>query len=184
LLLCLTVPSWAQNYPAFEAFGGFSILSLGAEGNEAIDLNREQFWGWQAGLAAHLHPNFALVGDFGGQYKHFEVEVPGGDDDDFFLHNHQFMLGPRVYGGSDRASGFAHFLVGGAHTGGSGLEGADFNGSTGLAFGVGGGVDLNVGEGGTAIRLVQLDWLPQRFAGDWTKDTFRLGIGLVFKGAR
>ncbi|MBI3894823.1 MAG: hypothetical protein HY313_02720 [Acidobacteria bacterium] len=167
--------------PAFEGFAGFSILSSGSEGDEDIDLDREQRWGWQASLAGNLNSAFGLVADFGGQYKHLEIELPGNDDD-FFLYNYQFMFGPRISGRGERATGFGHFLIGGAHTGGSGLEGVEFDSATGLAMGIGGGVDINIGSGGTAFRIIQFDWLPMRFKGDWFQDTFRIGIGIVFRG--
>ena len=169
--------------PKFEGFGGFSIASFGVEGNEAIDLDRDQFWGWQAGLGANLSPAVSLVFDFGGQYEHSEFVRPGTtDEDDVFTADYQFMAGPRLYARGERVTGFGHFLIGGAHFGVHGIEDVDDIGTTGLGMGVGGGLDINFGDGGTAFRLFQVDWLPQRFAGDWHKDTFRVGIGIVFRG--
>jgi hypothetical protein len=190
LLLGLAIPSWSQDvpglqeYPKFEGFGGFSILSFGGQDDEDIDLDRNQFWGWQAGGAFNPSSVFGIAFDFGGQYDHFEVPIPGSDDeDDVFLQNYQFMAGPRLYARGERATGFGHFLIGGAHSGVEGFEDGDPEGTTGLGMAVGGGIDINFGApGGAGLRLIQFDWLPQRFAGDWQNDTFRVGIGLVFQG--
>jgi hypothetical protein len=183
------VPARAQDtsmgttVPKFEGFGGFSIASFGNPNDDDFDFDRDQFWGWQASLGANLSPAVGLVFDFGGQYEQSEIPIAGStDEDDVFTADYQFMAGPRFYARGERATGFGHFLIGGAHFGVHGIEGADDIGTTGLGMDINGGVDLNIGDGGTAFRLVQIDWLPQRFAGDWINDTFRIGIGFVFRG--
>ena len=169
--------------PKFEGFGGFSIASFGTPDDDDIDFDRDQFWGWQASLGTNFNESLGWVFDFGGQYEKSEITIPGTtDEDDVFTADYQFMTGPRFYARGERATGFGHFLIGGAHFGVHGINDADDFGTTGLGLGVGGGVDLNFGDGGMAFRLVQLDWLPQRFGGDWHNDTFRVGIGLVFRG--
>ena len=35
-----------------------------------------------------------------------------------------------------------------------------------------------------AVRLFQLDWIPNRFEASWEKRTARIGFGLVFKSGK
>jgi len=191
LLVGLGIPSWGQDssssadYPKAEGFGGVSFMSFGTQNDSDIDLTgRRPFWGWQGGAAFNMNRTFGLALDFGGQYDHFEVARPGStDEDDVFLQNYQFLAGPRIYARGERATGFGHFLIGGAHAGVIGFDGLDAEGTTGLGLGVGGGVDINFGDpGGVGFRLIQFDWMPQRFGGNWQNDTFRIGMGLVFQG--
>jgi opacity protein-like surface antigen len=49
-----------------------------------------------------------------------------------------------------------------------------------FAMGFGGGVDVNVGDS-LAIRVVQMDWIPNRLGGDLYTSEFRLGFGIVFR---
>jgi len=184
--ILFALPARAQDYPKFEGFGGFSLLSTGISGDDDIDLDdRYNMMGWQFSAAANFHPNFGLAFDFGGQYDTFEVPRFGStDEDDASFHNYQFMAGPRVYGRGERATGFGHFLVGGVNAGITGLDNNFFESTTGLGLAIGGGVDINIGEpGGVGIRIIQFDWTPQRFGGNWSKDVFRVGIGVVFQGA-
>ena len=51
---------------------------------------------------------------------------------------------------------------------------------TGFAMAFGGGLDVNAGKR-VAIRIFQLDYLPSRLAGVWSKKDFRASAGVVFK---
>jgi len=184
-LVLFALPGRAQDYPKFEGFAGVSLLSFGTPNDSDIDLdNRTNFWGWQADVAANFHRNFGLAFNFGGAYDHVEFSRPGStDDDDALIANYQFMAGPRIYGRGERGTGFGHFLVGGARATIHDLDGPDPSGTTGLGLAIGGGFDMNIGEpGGVGIRVLQFDWTPQRFGGDWFKDSFRIGVGIVFQG--
>ena len=152
--------AWAQ-YPKWEGFGGFSILSAG-EGD------RVQIYGWQASVTENVHKNIGAVADFGGQYT-----TPKGAN--FTVKHVNYLFGPQFSVRSDRASVFTHALLGGLYVSGGGVSNNRF------AIGVGGGVDVNVNDL-LAIRAFQFDWLPDRFNGDWSKSVFRVGFGFVLKG--
>jgi hypothetical protein len=162
LLVCSQASLWAQDVPKAELFAGFSVLSVGGEGD------RNTAAGWQASVAGNFTDRLGLVGDFGGHYK------DGG-------RNHQFLFGPRVSARRERVTPFAHALFGGMRfSGGGGSE-------TNFAMGFGGGIDYNVRDR-VAIRVVQFDWLPTRFdagsaGSEWETNIIRFGFGIVFKGS-
>ena len=183
--ILVALPARAQDYPKVEGFAGLSLLSFGVSNDSDIDLDdRLNYWGWQADVAANLHPNFGLAFNFGGAYDHVEFPVPGSpDEDDTLIANYQYMAGPRIYGRGERGTGFGHFLVGGATAALHGLDGPDPESTTGLGLAIGGGFDINIGDpGGVGVRIIQFDWTPQRFGGNWFKDSFRIGVGIVFQG--
>ena len=162
MMVCFWLPAQAQNaYPKAEGFVGFSVLSV-------ADGNREWPRGWQASIAGNVHRNVGLVADFGGQYKSL---------DGARLKAHEFLFGPRFNARSDQATGFFHVLFGGANVRGGGES------ETGFMMGVGGGVDVNA-TSRIAVRLLQFDWLPSRFEGEWSKNDIRLGFGIVIKGGQ
>jgi len=162
VIAAVLAPSvWAQDAPKAEVFAGFSILSV-----EIEESDREALYGWQASVAGNPTPVLGLVADFGGQYKTIEGEK---------VKIHEFLFGPRVTARGERANGFAHFLLGGARASGGGES------ENGFMLGIGGGVDIKAGEN-AAIRIIQFDWTPARFQGEWTRDAVRIGIGVVFGG--
>jgi hypothetical protein len=142
--------------------------------DDIIDFDeREPFHGFGFSIAGNLSRWFGLVGDF--SYNKSEIDLPG---DDLDTSNFVFLFGPRFSGRGSGVTGFGHVLVGGTRT-----KVEDFDSETGLTFGIGGGVDINVGES-IAVRLVQVDYLPTRFKfngdSEWFNN-FRFQIGLVFK---
>ncbi|NWG12870.1 MAG: hypothetical protein HXY20_04960 [Acidobacteria bacterium] len=159
ILVLASLPLPAQNtYPKAEIFGGFSVASV-ANGD------REQLYGWQAGVAGNFHRNVGLVADFGGQYK---------DIEGISVHAYEYLFGPRFSVRADGATGFLHALFGGVSAGGEGLS------ESGFMMGFGGGVDVNAGSR-IAVRVIQFDWLPSRVEGEWSKSEFRVGFGIVIK---
>ncbi|MEJ2247690.1 MAG: hypothetical protein P8Y80_16680 [Acidobacteriota bacterium] len=162
ILLCGS--AFAQDdYPKAEVFGGFSILSVGSD--EDVFSEREQFYGFQANAAFNVSENFGAVADFGGQYKNIE---------DITAHVYEYVFGPRFSLRGEKATVFGQALFGGATLGGGGES------INGFAMGFGGGVDVNVSER-LAVRVVQFDWIPTRFEGEWNNNTVRFGFGIVIK---
>jgi len=160
LAALFAIPLSAQNdYPKAEVFGGFSFLRSGGQ----------NLAGWQGSVAGNFHRNIGVVGDFGGQYK--SISGVG-------VSTYQFLLGPRFSVRGKGFTAFSHFLVGGVNIG-AGLEGVSVRAS-GLALGVGGGVDVNLGKS-VAIRVMQLDWGATRVLGEWETHNIRYGAGVVFK---
>jgi len=166
MVVCFSFSVQAQEAPKAEIFGGFSVLSadIGDEREEAV--------GWQASVAGNFHRNVGLKGDFGGAYK--TLETPFGD---VKVKAHAFLFGPQFTARSAKANGFFHFLLGGVNLRAAGES------TNGFALGIGGGVDVNAGER-VALRIVQIDWIPSRFEGEWTQDAVRFGFGIVFKAGQ
>jgi hypothetical protein len=151
-------PLWAQDVPAFEGFGGFSILTIGGGGSRFTPL------GWQGAVSGNINETFSIVGDFGGQYK---------DGDKL----HEYLGGPRANFRRDRANVFVHALFGGSRSSSTGGS------ANGFTMGYGGGVDINTSNDRIGIRVIQFDWLPSRFSGVWENNIVRFGFGITFKSA-
>jgi hypothetical protein len=159
LVLLFTVPVYGQNddYPRVEAFGGLSYFNVDA-------VTRDTFYGWQASVSTNFHKNVGVTADVGGQYKTlFGTSIQG----------YEFLIGPRFTARGRRFTGFTHALFGFLHARGGGLSDTIF------AAGFGGGVDVN-GSDRVAIRVVQFDYIPSRFSGEWRHNA-RLGFGMVIK---
>jgi hypothetical protein len=180
VLFLITVPARAQDtYPTAEIFGGYSYfsedLNFDLDDDEPIDFDeRESFHGFGISVAGNLSKWFGIVADF--SYNKSEIELPGEDID---TSNLIFLFGPRISARGSAVTGFGHFLVGGTRR-----KVESFDSETGFTLGIGGGVDINVGDS-VAIRLFQADYLPTRFENffgdsEWFNN-FRFQIGLVFK---
>jgi len=148
-MVCFGANAEAQEYPAGEIFGGFSIYDANAT-----------VYGWQASGAVNMTEHIGIVADFGGQY------------DDVLGNAHQYMFGPRVRSSRSTWVGFGHALIGGQRMA---AGGASING---LAMGFGGGLDL-IMDNGFGIRLAQFDWVPTRIGGTWFNDSVRYGVGVI-----
>ena len=145
---------WAQDVPAAEFFGGFSVLSAGGGGE------RDNVTGWQAAISGNLSNRFSIVGDFGGHYQ------DGGSA-------HEILGGVRLNHRLEKATIFGHALP-------VGITKFSDGGGSEFTMGFGGGVDVNAGSK-IAIRIVQFDWMPIKFDSGWEKNNVRFGFGIVFK---
>lgn len=181
--LLLAVSANAQSdYPKAEVYAGYSHFSFDVRVDNPFDSGGNPFVEQREGLhgvgfsvAGNLSKNFGIVGDFSYHKKEFEVFGPNIKFSTF-----NFLFGPRVTARGDRVEGFAHALVGGISRK---LE--DFDSDVDFALGVGGGVDLKVGQS-FAVRLLQVDYIPFRdrdlFTGekDW-RHNVRIGAGVTFR---
>jgi len=163
--LFLVSPAWAQqssgrDYRRGELFGGFSLINVG-------DGNRENLFGAQASLSGNFHRNVGLTADMGGQVRDL-----GG----ITVQQYEFLFGPRFVVRGERLTGFAHALAGFEH-----LRVGGFS-DNGFALGFGGGLDVNLNER-WAVRPIQVDYIPNRFGGQWFHDV-RYGAGVVVKFGR
>jgi len=148
-LIFMGAEAQAQEYPAGEVFGGFSIYDGGST-----------IYGWQASGAANMTEHIGMVADFGGHY------------DNLAGNSHQFLFGPRVRTSRSNFVGFGHALFGGQRLSSSGFS------INGFTMGIGGGADL-ITDSGLGFRLVQFDWIPTRIGGTWFNDQYRVGFGVV-----
>ncbi len=157
-----------EDYPRTEIFGGYSYMSAEVNPRD-LSSGRENLHGWAAGFAGNFTKHLGLATDFAGLYGSASIE--GVDRD---LDIYVYLFGPRFYLRGERATGFAHFLVGGttAHAEG-------FRRDTAFTLDFGGGIDINASDR-IAIRVGQFDYKPGRIRGEWFHD-FRYSAGIVFK---
>lgn len=161
-----------------ELFGGYSYLNAGVQAAQTASV--EQFnlrkgqQGFGANLTFNLNNRFGLAGDM--SYDWGAVRRGDAEVDTSSLY---FLFGPRISSRDEGVNIFGHALAGGCRTA------IRSSGSTGLAFGFGGGVDLNV-RGHFAVRVIQADYLPTHHSnfgfdsiGRWNHN-FRFQTGVVF----
>ena len=160
LLLLVATPVAAQDYPKGEFFGGFSLANVQNGGVE-------QFYGFETSVTGNFNRSFGITGDFAGQFK----SILGVN-----VQLYQYLIGPRAAVRGDNVTGFVHALFGGLTARASGVGFSE----TGFAMAFGGGLDVNAGKR-VAIRVFQLDYVPNRLAGVWSKKDFRASAGVVFK---
>lgn len=158
VLLVASIPAKAQDHPGYEVFGGYSLLNTKF-------FDRENLHGFAFSVAGNLGPTWGLVAEVSGHY---------GSTSGLSLRKYTYLFGPRFSSRSDKATVFGHVLLGGAN---SKIEGTDIG--SGFALAVGGGVDLNVNKS-VAVRILQVDYLPDRSFGVWTQNA-RVSAGVVFK---
>lgn len=166
VLFVVSLPAKAQSqdYPTAEIFGGYSYLNTKL-------INRDSLHGWGFSAAYNLGPQWGLVSEFSGHYGNGSLP---GTTTTIDLKKHTFLFGPRFSARTDHGTAFAHVLLGGANSKVSGIDAG-----TGFALAVGGGFDANISKS-VAIRVVQVDYLPDHSFGSWTHN-FRAQAGIVFK---
>jgi hypothetical protein len=143
-----------QTPPKFDLFAGYQWLNPGGNipggtvnGAVLPDKLPSMPDGFGLAGAYNFHPNFALEGDFGGNYK---------SGNDF----QTYSIGPRAMWRGDGVNLFAHTLIGLNH-----LNTASFGGHNGIGAILGGGIDLHVFKH-VDFRLIEADyqWARQNFA--------------------
>src|SRR5512140_2883168 len=106
IMLVFCVGAFAQSSSKADVFGGYQFTSVddSLNGNGHVALN-----GWNAAVTGYLKPNFGITADISGAYgtpNEFGLAVKTKD---YF-----YLFGPTFRTtGSDRASVFAHALLGG-----------------------------------------------------------------------
>jgi len=174
VMICLTVPAWAEDFNKMEVFGGFSAANLG----------NEKHFGWQGSFAYNATEQLGLVADFGGLYK--TTKGTGFEDKE---KDHSFLFGPRLNARAMRTTGFVHFLVGGTKSNITEKVGSTTTKESlsGFTTGIGGGMDVKATDK-ISIRILQIDWLPTHIGVNkalgidkafWSNDNIRLGFGVV-----
>ena len=157
LVLLMSGFAVAQDFPRVEVFGGYQFL-------RATDQDfSKMFHGWRASVAGNLNKYLGIEGAFTGAYGDF-YDIDGEPDDpdidvNATINNYTYMFGPRFTMRSERVTGFAHFLLGGARTSVSAAPSdpnADLS-MTDFAWVIGGGVDLNIAKY-LAVRPAQFDF--------------------------
>lgn len=193
----LTFAQSTNDYDKVNVFAGFSHnrVDTGVD-NEDPELDdfideREGFNGFNASVTGNVNRYVGLKFDYSFHQRSIEF---GADSTDFRLQN--FLGGVQIKDNSKdeskRVRPFAHFLVGAARASVDLTEfDEDFDDvtETGLAFGVGGGIDFRVNDR-LDVRAIQFDYNPTRFSIDSgigtgstseTLHNFRIGVGIVIK---
>jgi hypothetical protein len=185
-----SVPSVAQETPAFELYSGYLYSRINpGEGVDGANLN-----GWSAALQINANHWLSFVADFGGVYGTPRVRVPGSPARDIDSDVHYFLFGPRFTARQhERITPFVHTLFGAVRGSGAPLLGAVAGGqplfvaegsNTVFGLALGGGLDVTVREY-IAIRFVQADYLLTRFEGAnrsvTNQHNARISAGVVFR---
>lgn len=185
-LLCV-LPSFTQDSPRVDVFGGFQYMyagsfdGLGASGST---------YGWNGSAAFRLTRYLAAAADFSGNYRSENVAYVAINNQAYpaSIRIYTYTFGPVVHlnpGG--RVNPFVHAMFGGAHVRPTAC--VIFSGSpdecgsgsaSGFAAIVGGGVDLRYSER-LSYRPLQFDWvhLPSQFGG--VNNNLRASTGIVFR---
>lgn len=180
-LMIFLIPVQAQsNTPVVEVFGGYSYLNFDFALRSISRADRQHGHGVGINVAGNITDTFGIVGDFSFHAK--DVAIPDFGDVRAEVRTIYALFGPRFSKRGERATAFAQALVG---VGTSRDEIGQIHKHTGLAFGFGGGVDINVNKN-VAIRAVQFDYLPMRSEIDITDEkkwlhNARLQVGIVFR---
>jgi hypothetical protein len=137
--LAVATPALAQtSAPAFEVFGGYSLLPA----DEQDDFPRKTSHGGQVSVAANFSSWFALFAEVGVQVNSATYPDPVYAGLVARSTVREYFVGPRFTARSERVDLFAHGLIGLVQ----GDAGEDFSGfsDSGLALGGGGGIDVRV----------------------------------------
>src|SRR6185503_17786460 len=135
VLFLAALPAKAQSsYPSTEIFGGYSYVNA-----EFVD--RHSLHGGGFSFAGNLSEKWGFVAETSFNFSKLTIADPVVGSIDIDFNKYFFLFGPRYSKRSDAATAFGHVLVGGARTK---LE--NFDSGTGLALGLGGGVDINAGK--------------------------------------
>jgi hypothetical protein len=174
LVACLGRPAFAQEAPAADLFGGYSLLPS----NVVDDFPRRTSHGIQGGVGIHLNRWFGVAADVGMQWNATSDLGPNFEGLTARTTVREFLVGPRFTARSSRVDAFVHAWLGTS----IGNANEDFAGfaDSGMTFGGGGGVDVRVAPR-VAVR-VQLDLLGS-FA-DIVESNSRVGAGVVYRIGR
>ena len=144
-----------ENPPKADVFAGYQWLNPGgsipdgtsASGNVLPFKLPSMPAGFGLAFGYNFHPNFALEGDFGANYK---------DGNDVST----YSIGPRYTYRGEGINLFAHTLLGANH-----LNTASFGARTGIGAILGGGIDLSLTRH-LSLRLIEADyqWAKENFA--------------------
>jgi len=158
LVSLVSLAGFAQETPKPEVFGGYQYTRFDG-GTNAHGFNGQ--------ATLYINQWLGVSGDFGASY------ATGG------LKYYTYTGGPVLSTHTGQFSPFAHFLIGGGRISATDPLSGTTVSSNGLAMMPGGGVDM--GRNQLAVRLVQFDWLINRFDGITSKNNARISTGVLFR---
>jgi hypothetical protein len=182
VLFALSATPTFSQVPKAEIFGGYSWARQG-------DINIGK--GWNGSVAGNFNRWFGVEGDISGHYYSRDLYDVSGVNVEASVSFLTYRFGPRFSFRSEDnlVTPFAHFLVGGVRTKGTGsgsVAGTTFNvsqSSNDFAGLAGGGIDI--GRGSVAVRAIQVDYSMLRahdlFGTSGTSNGVRISTGVVFR---
>ena len=192
-LLGFSVVAMAQDAPAVEVFGGYSLVLVDtatASGSEVGDMDLH-LDGWNASVAFNGNKWLGFLADFGGYYGTLgeDLSTTTGDET-AAVHVHSIMFGPKFTLHRGKVAPYIHALFGYGRLSSTVKDYTDVEHPEGVkvtvtendfAMAFGGGLDVNLSPK-VAIRPVQVDYFTTKtgLTGDFA-DHFRYSAGIVFK---
>jgi opacity protein-like surface antigen len=178
-LFVISPIAYAQSDRRAEVFVGYSNLQAEglADPDDPSNLFDDDFFDRRRGLhginaqfTGYFNSAFGIKGDFSFHRKEDSLSNLLGGSDSSENRVMYFMAGPTVkFLKGNRVEPFVHALAGGANTRfdvistqpvAGGVSRTSFEtSSTDFAIGLGGGIDLNLGER-FGLRLIQVDYAP------------------------
>lgn len=186
IVLGMTLLASAQDVPAVEIFGGYSLFHFDKQDADSLATGagvpagaftiNQNLHGWEGAVQFNLNKWFGVVGDISGHYG-TPVEVAGVGS--VKANTYNYLFGPQINVRGGKAKGFVHALLGGNHIGAH-TEPAGFSASdNAFAFAIGGGVDYNATKT-IGIRLGQFDYVyTNHDFGLGHQNNFRFSAGVV-----
>ncbi len=153
LMIAGAAPVWTQEQPKADLFLGYSFLHPNVKAGQGIP------GGFGAALTFNPSKPLGLTADFGFHRKEG-------------VNTFTYMFGPKLTARGEKAMPFVEALFGGTRVSAGGLS------TNGFAMGLGGGLDLKPWQY-VGIRLLQVDYLLQRFSGN-NAHGVRAQTGLLF----
>jgi hypothetical protein len=173
LLVVVSLPAWAQDYPLIDVGGGYEFRGWNLAQEPLLKMN-----GWFATADLNLTDRIALAADISGTYNN------GGNlFSSTSIYTYQF--GPRIYLlGHHRISPFVHGLFGLGHGTVSLPPDGDLPAFTqtdhSYSWDVGGGVDLAFRRRWALRGQADYDQ-TQLFGGAPNQNNFKFGLGIVYR---
>ena len=181
-LLAATLTARAQEFPRWEAFGGFSYanVNLGPQASLFNPSNRN-YEGFDLDVSFNPSRYMRLVADVSFQFGKTSA-TPPPPFTKIHLQTTEALFGPQFTLRRHKATVFGNTLVGVTNTrlfGQAGTLYEDLIHQDSLTLGLGGGLDVNWTRI-VAIRALQIEYLPTRRSGVWVT-TYTLTTGVVFR---
>jgi len=176
MALCVTMA--AQDRAHIEVFGGYSLERiapcgppLSGEfpcGAEQGELPRtSNFNGWNASVTGYFSKFLGATADFSGHYGSY-----GNPAFNQTASRYSYMFGPTFAWRTQRATPFAHVLLG--------RTSESFASYNVFSWAIGGGLDVSVNRR-VAVRFAQLDYESVNVPGNAAAKGLRYSGGVVFR---
>jgi hypothetical protein len=168
LLLAISLPASAQNFPKVEASTGYTYLRFNPSTGASANCN-----GGYGSVAVNFNHWVGVVGNVDACKTSGPAPGTNGTAT-------TFLVGPKfAYRRCCRVTPFGQLLVGGIH-GTAGFPGLT-SGTNAFSLAVGGGVDIKPWQSCFfAIRVAEVDYLLTRFNGS-SQNNVQFKVGIVFR---